>query len=116
MVFSGMLRRVALVRTHVSEEPGATFIRVTRIGELGTTQDSTILGISSQRTFPAYLSYKVNGVIAEHNHNILQLLPYRPELNPVELTWAIVKNFVAQNNTTFRMDDVIKLADQKLAT
>jgi hypothetical protein len=33
-----MLRRVALVRTDVSEEPGASFIRVTRIGELGTTQ------------------------------------------------------------------------------
>jgi hypothetical protein len=37
-VSSGMLRRVALVRTDVSEEPGASFIRVTRIGELGTTQ------------------------------------------------------------------------------
>jgi hypothetical protein len=34
-----MLRRVALVRIDVSEEPGASFIRVTRIGELGTTQD-----------------------------------------------------------------------------
>jgi hypothetical protein len=32
-----MLRRVALVRTVVSEELGASFIRVTRIGELGTT-------------------------------------------------------------------------------
>jgi hypothetical protein len=29
---------VALVRTDVSKEPGASFIRVTRIGELGTTQ------------------------------------------------------------------------------
>jgi hypothetical protein len=28
-----MLRRVALVRTNVSEEPSASFIRVTRIGE-----------------------------------------------------------------------------------
>jgi hypothetical protein len=32
-----MLRRVALVRTHVSEELSASFIRVTRIGELWTT-------------------------------------------------------------------------------
>jgi hypothetical protein len=33
----GMLRRVALVTSDVSEEPSASFIRVARIGELGTT-------------------------------------------------------------------------------
>jgi hypothetical protein len=32
---------VALVRTDVSEEPGASFIWVTKIGELGTTQAAT---------------------------------------------------------------------------
>jgi hypothetical protein len=32
-----MLRRVALVRTAVSEDLSASFIRVTRISELGTT-------------------------------------------------------------------------------
>jgi hypothetical protein len=37
MPSSGMLRRVALVRTDVSEELSASFIRVTRIGELETT-------------------------------------------------------------------------------
>jgi hypothetical protein len=36
MTFSGMLRRLALVRTDVSEERSASIIRVTRIGELGT--------------------------------------------------------------------------------
>jgi hypothetical protein len=36
MVSSGMLRRVALVRTYVSEELCASIIRVTRIDELGT--------------------------------------------------------------------------------
>jgi hypothetical protein len=37
MASSGMLRRVALVRTDVSEELSASFVRVTRNGELGTT-------------------------------------------------------------------------------
>jgi hypothetical protein len=46
MLSSGMLRRVALVRTDVSEESGASFIKVTRIGELGTTQAAT----SNRRT------------------------------------------------------------------
>jgi hypothetical protein len=44
MVFSGMLCHVALVRTDDLEEPSASFIRVTRIGELGMT-----LAITSNR-------------------------------------------------------------------
>jgi thymidine phosphorylase len=54
MVPSGMLRRVALVRTDVSEVLSASFIKVTRIDELVTTLAATsnrrtLLGISSQR-------------------------------------------------------------------
>jgi hypothetical protein len=37
MASSGMLRSVALVKTDVSEELSASFIRVTIIGEIGTT-------------------------------------------------------------------------------
>jgi hypothetical protein len=37
MASYAMLRRVAVVRTYVLEELSASFIRVTRIGELGTT-------------------------------------------------------------------------------
>jgi hypothetical protein len=44
MMSSGMLRHVALVRTDVSEELSASFIRVTIIGELGTT-----LAVTSNR-------------------------------------------------------------------
>jgi hypothetical protein len=44
MASSGMLRRVALVKTDVSEELSASITRVTRIGELGTT-----LAVTSNR-------------------------------------------------------------------
>jgi hypothetical protein len=46
MASSGMLRRVDLVRTDVSEELSAS-IRVTRIGELGTTLDVTSNNVGS---------------------------------------------------------------------
>jgi hypothetical protein len=46
MVTSGMLRRVALVRTDGSEDLSASFIRVTRNGELGITPAVT----SNRRT------------------------------------------------------------------
>jgi hypothetical protein len=44
MAASGMLRRVALLRTDVSKESSAYIIRVERIGELGTT-----LAVTSNR-------------------------------------------------------------------
>jgi hypothetical protein len=50
MASSGTLRRVALVRTDVSEEFSASIIRVTRIGELGTTLVTASV-VSSSRIF-----------------------------------------------------------------
>jgi hypothetical protein len=49
-----MLHRVALVRTDIAEELRASFIRVTRIGELGTTLAVT----SNRRTLRRNTSYK----------------------------------------------------------
>jgi hypothetical protein len=55
MVSSWMLRRLALVRTDVSEELSASFIRMTNIGELGTTknkQTKTPWPLVRERTVP----------------------------------------------------------------
>jgi hypothetical protein len=53
MWFSGVLRRVALVRNDVSEELRTSIIRVTRIGELET------LAVTSNRH--AAKKYKYGG-------------------------------------------------------
>jgi hypothetical protein len=55
MASSGMLRYVALVRTDVSEELSASFIRVTRIGEVGTT-----LAVTSNRRTVCRLQVTAN--------------------------------------------------------
>jgi hypothetical protein len=51
MASSGMLRRVALVKTYVSEEISAAFIKVTRIGELGCAK--FILNVGSYKSHRA---------------------------------------------------------------
>jgi hypothetical protein len=69
MASSGMLRRVALVRSDVSEELSASFIREARIGELGTTLTGNVVpsspipatlmkeALSSSETFVSYKSH-----------------------------------------------------------
>jgi demethoxyubiquinone hydroxylase (CLK1/Coq7/Cat5 family) len=59
MASSEMLRRVALVRTDVSEELNASIIRVTRIGELGATLAVT----SNRRTLQRHTSYSETSVL-----------------------------------------------------
>jgi hypothetical protein len=52
MMSCGMLRRVAIVRTDLSDEHSASFIRATKLGELGTAHAV----ISSQRATVASYS------------------------------------------------------------
>jgi hypothetical protein len=52
MASSGMFRRVALVRTEVSEELIASITRMARIGELGTR-----LAVTSYRRTPPDLGW-----------------------------------------------------------
>jgi hypothetical protein len=62
MPSSGRLRRVALVRTDVSEEPSASIIRVTRIGEL-----ETLAVISNRRTLRIYTISSQRASVASYS-------------------------------------------------
>jgi hypothetical protein len=75
MAYSGMLRPEALVKIHVSEELSASFIRVTRISELGTraVTSNDALGISSQL---CTVCYKVQNLFFDpHCVQITKYLP-----------------------------------------
>jgi hypothetical protein len=71
MASSGMLRRVALVRTDVSEEHSAPFIRVTIIGELGT-----MLAVTSNRRTPrnVKVSELLHGTFPSTHHSFWRYL------------------------------------------
>lgn len=45
----------------------------------------------------------------ESNKIVLRFPPYHIELNPTELAFSVVKKYVKQNNTTFRLNDVRQL-------
>jgi hypothetical protein len=87
MVSSGMLRRVALVRTDVSDELRASFIRVTRIGELGTT-----LAVTSSRRTPFYRSLGLRFVLWPFRNPRHYLLP--PLLSASSILNSILASFL----------------------
>jgi hypothetical protein len=95
-----MLRRVVLVRTDVSEEPGVSFIRVTRIGELGTTQAAT----SNRRTLRRFLQ-EPHGVTSQKtsffstwDDNITDEIDWGICYEPKMLTKCCSKNLKRRNN------------------
>jgi hypothetical protein len=63
-----MLRRVDLVRTDVSEELSASFIRVTGVGELGTTLALT----SNRRTLRRNTNIPEDTILHSHRREILK--------------------------------------------
>lgn len=63
---------------------------------------------------PKSKKYVFDALLQNQGHFVLRLPPYHPDLNPIELIWAQLKNWVAAHNTTFKMEDIIKLCEQKL--
>jgi hypothetical protein len=67
---------VALVRTDVSAEPSASFIRVTRIGELGTTLAVTSNRRTLRRNVVSYKSHMASESAILHSHRRENLKSY----------------------------------------
>jgi transposase len=51
---------------------------------------------------PRFKPFKIGALLAEHGHTVFRFPPYHPNLNPIELIWASVKEYVARKNVSFR--------------
>lgn len=58
---------------------------------------------------PRYTKYVVDEYVKSQGKEVLRLPPYDCELNPIELAWASVKQYVKMNNCTYKLADVHKL-------
>jgi transposase len=54
-------------------------------------------------------TYIIDSIAQNAGHIILRLPPFHYELNPIELAWPMVKQYVKQNNTTSKLSDVRNL-------
>lgn len=61
----------------------------------------------SKKMRPQCKSYVIDNLV--NGHTVLRLPPYHCEFNFIELAWAMVKGYVKQKNTTFKINDVRQL-------
>jgi transposase len=50
-----------------------------------------------------------------HGHTVLRLPPYHPDLNPIEMIWSQVKEWVASRKVTFETENVKLLCEQNFS-
>jgi transposase len=61
---------------------------------------------------PRFKTFKIDALLAEHSQSALRLPPYHPDLNPIELIWASIKEYVTRKNVSFCLDYAMKLAEE----
>ncbi|GJQ74188.1 hypothetical protein Trydic_g19101 [Trypoxylus dichotomus] len=65
---------------------------------------------------PQYDKSRIDEFAKEKGHEVLRLPPYHCELNPIEMVWAQLKNYVRMNNTTFKVKDMEQLIRRAYST
>jgi transposase len=57
----------------------------------------------------------IDHILSSYGYTVLRLPPYHPDLNPIEMIWSQVKQWLARINITFKTEDVKLLCEQKFS-
>ena len=60
-------------------------------------------------------SFLLDNILKEYGHDCLRLPAYHADLNSIELIWATMKGYIARQNVSFKMTDVIQLSHDTIA-
>ena len=63
---------------------------------------------------PRENKYLIDQIAAKHGYTVVRLPPYHCDLNPIELIWANIQNYVARRNSTWKMVDVERLCTEAI--
>ncbi len=58
--------------------------------------------------------YKTNVLAQQHGHEVVHLPVAHCELNPIELAWAVVKDYCRKHNETFTLRGIEEREDLRL--
>lgn len=59
-------------------------------------------------------TFAVDKILSEHHHSILRLPPCHSDLNPVDMAWSIIKQYVVSKNVNSDLHNTIKLVKEKV--
>ncbi|XP_045458527.1 uncharacterized protein LOC123668880 [Melitaea cinxia] len=62
-----------------------------------------------------FKTFSINQILVENKHQILRLPPYHPDLNPIEMAWSTIKQYVASKNVTWNLNKCTELIKEKVA-
>jgi transposase len=58
--------------------------------------------------------FNIYNILAEHNHDILWLPSFQPDLNPIEMAGAAIKGYVTSQNVDWSFKDMTFLVKEKV--
>lgn len=61
-----------------------------------------------------FIKYSLDSILSKEGHDIIRLPPYHPDLNPIEMIWSQVKQYIAKQNHNGSIKKIAEVCKQKM--